>query len=208
MTGPATELVAPVETRALPQLAVAVSLFPLQFLDPGASASWSDGVLEGRFRRSLATVRFQREDGTEGSCGLDDDELLLRAAWRYRFGGRLPSVGVGLGFSAERSEFDCPVPILSTRYRALEASVRARQLLWGDRVAIDALVGPRILFAGPTADRPGTALMGELGVMLRLTPLFFTRVNARLVSTRLGQADQLDVDDMRTTLGLEMGVSL
>jgi len=208
MTGPATELVAPVETRTLPQVSVALTLFPLHFLDPDAKASWSDGVLEGRFRRSLAGVRFQQEDGTEGSCGLDDDELLLRAAWRYRLGGRLPSVGVGLGFSAERSEFDCPVPVVSTRYRALEASVRARQLLWGDRLAIDALVGPRLLFSGPTADRTGTALMGELGVMLRLTPLFFTRFNARLVSTRLGQADRLDIDDMRTTLGLELGVSL
>lgn len=208
MTGPATESVAPVETRTLPQVAVGLTLFPLQFLDPDAKASWSDAALEARFRRSLAGVRFQREDGTEGSCGLDDDELLLRGAWRYRLGGRLPSIGVGLGFSAERSEFDCPVPIVSTRYRALEASVRARQLLWGERLAIDALVGPRLLLTGPTADRTGTALMGELGVMLRLTPLFFTRVNARLVSTRLGQADRLDIDDMRTTLGLEMGVSL
>lgn len=208
MTGPATELVAPVETRTLPQVAVSLSLFPLQLLDPSASASWSDAVLEGRFRRSLASVSYQQQDGTAGSCGLDDDELLLRGAWRYRLGGRLPSIGVGLGFSAERSQFDCPVPIVSTRYRALEASVRARQLLWGERLAIDALVGPRILFSGPTADSTGTAFMGELGVMLRLTPLFFTRANARLVSTRLGQADRLDIDDMRTTLGLEMGVSL
>lgn len=208
MTGPATELVAPVEMRTLPQVAVSLSLFPLQFLDPDAKASWSDGVLEGRFRRSLAGVTFQQQDGTQGSCGLDDDELLLRAAWRYRLGGNLPSLGAGLGFSAERSQFDCPVPIVSTRYRALEASVRARQLLWNERIAIDALVGPRILLTGPTADKTGTALMGELGVLLRLTPLFYTRVNARLVSTRLGQADRLDIDDTRTTLGLEMGVSL
>jgi hypothetical protein len=208
MTGPALELVAPVEMRPLPQVAVSLALFPLHLLDPGANAVWSDAVVEGRFRRSLAGVRFQQEDGTEGSCGLDDDGLLVRAAWRYRLGGRAPSVGLGAGWSTERSEFDCPVQLVSTRYQVLEAHLRARHLLWNDRLAIDALVGPRILLAGPTVDRPGTSLMGELAITAQLTPLFFTRFHARLASTRLGLTDRLDIDDLRTTFGLDMGVSL
>ncbi|XXF76183.1 hypothetical protein P2318_24405 [Myxococcaceae bacterium GXIMD 01537] len=208
VTGPATEILAPVETRPVPQLAVALEVFPLQFLDPSASAVWSDAVVEGRFRRSLTKVTYEKEGGGQDSCGLDDDALLVRAAWRYRFGGRAPSVGVGVGWASERSEFDCPVPVVSMRYRALEASVRARQLLWNDRVVLDALVGPRIVLSGPTADQSGTALMGELGASFRLNRYFFTRLHARLVSTRLGQTDRVEIDDSRTTLGLELGVTL
>jgi len=201
--GSGAESLAPIESGSLPAVSVFLSFAPLELAPKIASAPWADVVLEGHFRRGLVQGRTQ---GAEGDpCAVDDDELLLRAGWRYRLGPGLPSVGLGAGWGLERTRFCGTLPVVSTDYRALGIQLRAQQLLLEDRLGIELLGGPRFVLAGAEVE-PGSAFDAELWVSYRFAP-FFGRAGGRVSRTQM-TGPSVEITDLRTQLALELGASL
>ncbi|MCA2981636.1 MAG: hypothetical protein INH37_25455, partial [Myxococcaceae bacterium] len=100
---------------------------PLQFVPSLAASRWADLELEVHFRRA-----FVRATGVGGSvegtrCSVTDDDLQLRGTYRVKVatGTYAPLVGLGAGWSQERTVFEaCSLPLVSATYRGLDAQLR------------------------------------------------------------------------------------
>jgi hypothetical protein len=200
------EGLAPVQSSAAPGLGLYLALHPLQLAKGLADEAWSELLLEGHLRRGLvkATVRGGAQDGR--SFPVDDDELLARLSWRWRFGQGLPAVGLGVGWGTERASLDPSLPAVSTRYQALSLLLRAQQPILAELLGVELMGGPRLLQNGEGADSPGTSWEAEAWLTSQPAGPLFARAGARVSSTQVGRADGLEVRDLRAFFALELGV--
>lgn len=205
LSGDATQSLAELDSGSVVGLGVAAQLLPLEFFDATAGRAWSQLSLEVHYRRA-----FVRAEGVAGtvageSCSMTDDDLQLRAGWRYRLGdGYLPTIGVAGGYSQEQTLFNCSLPLVSTTWRGVDAQLRVRQPLYKDLVTLELVGGPRFLLAGPLASSPGFSLSGEAWVEVKPVSVLFARAGARF--SRLQATNPtLSAVDTRTFLALELG---
>ena len=108
---------AQVRSNATPSAAVYASIAPLQFFEKTRGGPASDITIDVNYRRAFvrASASGGNFDGT--TCSVTDDDLQLRGSYRYKLGGSdsmLPAIGVGGGWSQERSTFtSCNLPVVS-----------------------------------------------------------------------------------------------
>jgi hypothetical protein len=196
---------AELENGAVVGLGVAAQLFPLELFDATGGRAWSQLSIEVNYRRA-----FVRAEGVAGSvagttCSMTDDDLQLRAGWRYRFGdGYLPTIGLAGGWSQEQTKFDCSLPLVSTTWRGVDAQLRIRQPLYRDLVTLELIGGPRILLPGPLAESPGFSLSGEAWVEVKPLSVLFARAGGRFSRLQASNAT-LSATDSRAFLALELG---
>jgi len=188
-------------------LGVYAQLSPLQFFEATAGKKWSDLELEVNWRQAFVNAK-----GIEGSvsgqtCSMSDDDLQLRATYRYRLGDAgsyLPSLGVGGGFSQERTTFQCSFPVVSMTYRGVDAQLRVKQPLYKNVLSLDLAVGPRFLFGGPSAS-PGFSIGGEAWVEAKPISFLFARAGGRVSRLQVSDGAALTVVDTRMFFALEVG---
>lgn len=205
LSGDKASSLAELRSGTIVGLGVYAQVSPLQFIAATAGKRWSDLELEVNWRRAFVSAK-----GTQGSvegqtCSVADDDLQLRGTYRYKLGdGYLPSVGVGGGYSQERTVFACDLPVLSTSYRGADVQLRVRQPLYKDMVSLDLAVGPRFLFSGPSAT-PGFSMGGELWVEAKPVSYLFGRVGGRVSRLQVSDGTALTVVDTRMFFALEVG---
>jgi hypothetical protein len=192
--------------NAQPALGGYLRLLPLQWFAATQARPWSDLELELHYRRSLSgPVAVQ---GGSATCQVIDDDLQGRATWRYHLQGGpwMPSLGAAVGLAQEQTsaEAACGAQVPSLTYRGLDLQLRYRQPLGGDLFSLDLAVGPRILFAGAQAPKPGFSFSGELWLEAKPWSVLFARAGVRVSRLALAN-DTLGFTDLRTFFGLEAG---
>ncbi len=196
---------ADLDSNGVVGLGVAAQVLPLEFFDATAGRAWSQLSLEVHYRHAF--VRAQGvAGGLEGtSCSMTDDDLQLRAGWRYRLGdGYLPTIGIAGGWSQEQTRFDCSLPLVSTTWRGIDAQLRVRQPVYRDLVTLELLGGPRFLLPGPLVTSPGFSLSAEAWLEVKPVSVLFARAGVRF--SRLQATNpSLTAVDTRTFLAVELG---
>lgn len=179
---------------------------PLQFIPAFAGKRWADFEVEVNFRRA-----FVRATGVEGSaqgtsCSMTDDDLQLRGTYRFKVADSTyaPSVGVGGGWSQERTLFDaCTLPLVSATYRGVDAQLRIRQPLFRNLLALDLAAGPRFLQGGAGTSTK-LSLSGEAWLELKPVSVLFVRGGAR--GSRLSaELPGISITENRFFFALEAG---
>lgn len=179
---------------------------PLQFIPSLAGGRFADLELEVNFRRA-----FVRATGVEGAaqgtnCSMTDDDLQVRGTYRFKVAASTyaPSIGVGGGWSQERTLFDaCTLPLVSATYRGVDAQLRLRQPLFRNLLALDLAVGPRFLQGGSDTSTK-LSLSGEAWLELKPVSVLFVRGGAR--GSRLSaQLPGLSLTENRFFFALEAG---
>lgn len=205
VSGDGASALAELEQRAVVGLGVMAQVLPLEFFAGTAGRAWSQLSLEVHYRRA-----FVHAEGVAGAvagetCPMTDDELQLRAGWRYRLGeGYLPTLGVAGGWAQEQTRFQCSLPLLSTTWRGVDAQLRVRQPLFRDVVTLELLGGPRWLLGGGPVEVPTVSFSGEAWLEVKPVSVLFARAGAR-VSRLEGRTAGLSATDTRTFLALELG---
>ena len=205
LSGDKASALAELRSGTLVGLGVYAQVSPLQFIAATAGKRWSDLELEVNWRRAFVSAKGIQGSVQGQTCSVADDDLQLRATYRYKLGdGYLPSVGVGGGYSQERTVFACDLPVLSTSYRGADVQLRVRQPLYKDMVSLDLAVGPRFLFSGPSAT-PGFSIGGELWVEAKPISYLFGRIGGRVSRLQVSDGTALTVLDTRMFFALEVG---
>lgn len=190
-----------------------VALYPLRMI-PGmkdvAAGKLQDFALEASYRRTFASARWAGSDPSlPPSCGVEDDETVARAAYRYDLGGNLPRIGVSFGVAWERALMKCDGPALSTRYNSTELHLKVLQPILGERLQVELMGGPRFLFSTRAAASPTSAFSAEAWVVGHPVDYFYLRGGGRWTDTRLRTwPDGVFVNDTRYFVGLEVGAAL
>lgn len=204
--GEAAGQLAELRNNGVAGIGVYAQLQPLQFISSLAGSRWADLELEVHFRRA-----FVRATGVEGaaagtSCSMTDDDLQIRGTYRVKVasGTYAPSLGVGGGWSQERTLFDaCTLPLVSATYRGIDAQLRVHQPLFRNLLALDVAFGPRLL-QGDSLTAGRFSLAGEAWLELKPASVFFVRGGAR--GSRLSaELPGLSVTENRFFIALEAG---
>lgn len=179
--GEAAGQLAELRNNGVAGIGVYAQVQPLQFVGALAGKRWADLELEVHFRRA-----FVRATGVEGSvqgtsCSMTDDDLQVRGTYRFKVAESAwaPHVGVGAGWSQERTLFDaCTLPLVSATYRGIDAQLRVKQPLFRNLLSLDLAAGPRILQSGGgTSTR--LSLAGEAWLELKPVSVLFVRGGVR-----------------------------
>ncbi len=206
VSGERASSLAELRNGGLVGLGVYAQISPLQFIEAAAGKKWADLEVEVHWRRA-----FAKANGVEGAvegqvCSVTDDDLQVRGTYRYKLGDGdyMPSVGVGGGFSQERTLVACDLPVVSTEYRGADAQLRIRQPLYKNFVSLDLAVGPRFLFGGASAT-PGFSIGGEAWVEFKPITYLFGRAGGRVSRLQVSDGASLAVVDTRMFFALEVG---
>ena len=204
--GEAASQLAELRNTGVAGIGVYAQVQPLQFIPSLAGKRWADFEVEVNFRRA-----FVRATGVEGSaqgttCSMTDDDLQLRGTYRFKVADSTyaPWVGVGGGWSQERTLFDaCTLPLVSATYRGVDAQLRIRQPLFRNLLALDLAAGPRFLQGGSgTSTR--LSLSGEAWLELKPVSVLFVRGGAR--GSRLSaELPGISITENRFFFALEAG---
>ncbi|MGV3619286.1 MAG: hypothetical protein ACO1OB_00635 [Archangium sp.] len=193
--------------NAIVGLGIAAAIMPLELFDATGGKSWSQLSLEFHYRRAFVEAR-SNSPGLEGTtCTMNDDDLQLRAGWRYRFGdgdGYAPTIGVAGGWSQENTQFQCALPLVSTTWRGVDAQLRIRQPLYKNLLTLEVVGGPRFILPGPLASNPQFSLSGEAWLELKPVSILFARGGARASWLRASNPELAAVDT-RAFFALELG---
>lgn len=204
--GEAAGQLAELRNNGVAGIGVYAQVQPLQFISSLAGSRWADLEVEVHFRRA-----FVRANGVEGavagtSCSMTDDDLQLRGTYRVKVasGTYAPSIGVGGGWSQERTLFDaCTLPLVSATYRGFDAQLRVKQPLFRNLLSLDLAFGPRLL-QGDSLTAGRFSLAGEAWLELKPASVFFVRGGAR--GSRLSaELPGLSVTENRFFVALEAG---
>ncbi len=200
---------APTSPDAMAGLGVAAALYPLRLVSSLRESWLSDLSLEGHYRRNLAQALVQGGARDGATCSVDDDEIVLRAGWRYALGANLPRVGLGFGWASERTLFDCDGPALSTRHLSTELHLRVAQPILGETLGVEVSGGPRFLLSKRAANHMSRAWSVEGWLTARPAEYFFLRAGGRFTSTEFTTAPEgIALRDQRTFVGLELGAAM
>lgn len=192
---------------AMSGLGVDLAFFPARLSSRAAGRALSDLSLEAHYRRTFASAQLQGEAG-EGSCAVDDDEILARAAYRYPLPGeRLPRVGLSAGFTSERVLMRCSAPALSTRVRTLELHLTALEPILGERLQLQAAGGPRLVLSPHGDQAPARSYALELWITSHPLPWLFARGGIRFTATREQTEDGVGLAERRAFAGVEVGAA-
>lgn len=179
ISGPAASQFAQLKNGTVVGIGLYVQVQPLQFLPSMAGKRWSDLEVEFNFRRALVKAKGVEGSSTGTTCAMSDDDFQVRGTYRFKvldstYG---PQVGVGVGWSQERTIFEnCSLPLVSPTYSGVDAQLRLRQPLFRNLLALDAAFGPRFLVgAGDTS----LSLSGEAWLELKPASVFYVRGGAR-----------------------------
>ncbi|MBL8940263.1 MAG: hypothetical protein JNM69_37300 [Archangium sp.] len=206
ISGEAASQLAELRNNGVVGVGVYAQVQPLQFIPSMAGKRWADLEVEVNFRRA-----FVKATGVEGAaqgtnCSMTDDDLQVRGTYRFKVADATyaPSIGVGGGWSQERTLFDaCTLPLVSATYRGIDAQLRIRQPLFRNLLALDLAAGPRIL-QGSSATATKLSLAGEAWLELKPASVFFVRGGAR--GSRLSaELPGLTVVENRFFFALEAG---
>jgi hypothetical protein len=205
LQGDATSQLAELENGAVVGLGVAAQVMPLELFDATAGRAWSQLSIEVHYRRAFVQARGVAGGLENAPCTMTDDDLQLRAGWRYRLGdGYLPTIGIAGGWSQEQTRFECSLPLVSTTWRGVDAQLRIRQPLFRDVVTLELVGGPRFVLPGPLAATPGFSLSAEAWLEVKPISVLFGRAGARM--SRLQAANPtLQATDTRAFFALELG---
>jgi hypothetical protein len=205
LAGDAVATLADLENGAVVGLGVTAQVLPLELFDATAGRAWSQLSLEVHYRHAFVQAKGV-SGGLEGeTCSMNDDDLQLRAGWRYRLGdGYLPTIGIAGGWSQEQTKFQCSLPLVSTTWRGIDAQLRVRQPLFRDFVTLELIGGPRFLLPGPLAESRGVSLSAEAWLEVKPVSVLFARAGARFSRLQAGNAS-LSAIDTRTFVALELG---
>ena len=187
----------------VPGIAVTAQLFPLEFFDASGGKAWSQLSLEANYRRSFVSAT----SSTGEACSMTDDDLQLRAGWRYRFGSgdsMLPTIGIAGGWSQEQTQFACNLPLVSTQWRGVDAQLRLRQPLFKSIVTLELIGGPRVILPGEFAKSPGFSVSAEAWLEVKPVSVLFARAGGRFSRLQAANPDLIAVDT-RTFLAVELG---
>ncbi len=204
--GEAASQLAELRNNGVAGIGVYAQVQPLQFIPSLAGKRWSDLEVEVNFRRA-----FVRATGVEGSaqgtsCSMTDDDLQVRGTYRFKVADSTyaPSVGVGGGWSQERTLFDaCTLPLVSATYRGLDAQLRIRQPLFRNLLALDLAAGPRFLQGGAGTSTK-LSLSGEAWLEIKPVSVLFVRGGAR--GSRLSaELPGISIAENRFFFALEAG---
>ncbi len=190
-------------------LGVDARFFPVRLNPRGARGPFSDLSLEGHYRRTLAhaVVKGGADDGV--TCGIDDDEVLVRLAYRYPIPGRfLPRVGLSTAFSSERVLEHCRAPALATRSRTVELHLTALEPILGESLQVEVSGGPRFVVSPHAADVPARSFSLEIWLTSHPRWWLYARAGGRYTSTREETVEGVSVDEQRVFAGVELGASL
>jgi hypothetical protein len=110
-----------------------------------------------------------------------------------------------VGLAQEQTTAACTAAVPSLVYRGLDLQLRYRQPLGSDVVSLDLAAGPRVLFGGPQASKPGFSFAFEFWLEARPWSVLFARAGVRLSRLTLGN-DALGFTDLRTFFGGELGI--
>ncbi|MBK7859142.1 MAG: hypothetical protein IPJ65_11085 [Archangiaceae bacterium] len=190
-------------------LAVYASVHPLHFFERFRDKAYSDLFVDANWRRAFVRARATGGSIEGQTCGVVDDELQLRGNFRWRLGGMLPSIGVGVGWAQERAAYTgCDLPVVSAIYRGIDLQLRVKQPLFRDLVAFDLAFGPRVLISGPLAPKTGFSLAGEGWIEAKPVSLLFVRGGVRFFRAVMSDDVGIVTADVRAFFGLEAGVHL
>ena len=204
--GEAASQLAELRSNGVAGIGVYAQVQPLQFIPSLAGKRWADFEVEVNFRRA-----FVRATGVEGSaqgtsCSMTDDDLQLRGTYRFKVADSTyaPSVGVGGGWSQERTLFDaCTLPLVSATYRGVDAQLRVRQPLFRNLLSLDLAAGPRFLQGG-SGTSTKLSLSGEAWLELKPVSVLFVRGGAR--GSRLSaELPGISITENRFFFALEAG---
>lgn len=206
--GDAAGSLAELRNDSAPGLAVYAQVNPLHFLERFRDTPYSDLFIDANWRRSF--VRARGSGSLDGqSCSVTDDEFQVRGNFRWRLGGMLPSIGLGVGWAQERAVFTgCDLPVVSAVYRGVDLQLRIRQPLFRDLVSLDVAFGPRVLLTGPLAPKAGLSLAGEGWIEAKPWSLLFLRGGVRFFRAVLSDDVGVVTADVRAFVALEAGVHL
>lgn len=209
VTGDAAPSLAELKNDTAPGIALYAQVSPLHFLERFKDAPYSDVFIDVNWRRAFVRARASG-GGLDGqSCSVVDDELQLRANFRYRLGGMLPSIGLGAGWAQERAAFTgCSLPVVSAIYRGVDLQLRIKQPVFKDVVSLDVAFGPRVLVGGPLAPKTGLSLAGEAWVEAKPWSLLFLRGGARFFRAVMSDDVGVATQDVRVFFALEAGAHL
>lgn len=200
LTGDETAQLSELENGGVVGLGIAAQLFPLEFFDATGGKRWSQLSLEVHYRRAFVQART-----ADTTCSMTDDDLQLRAGWRYRLGeGYLPTIGIAGGWSQEQTRFECSLPLVSTTWRGVDAQLRIRQPLFRDIVTLELVGGPRFILPGPLAAQPGFSFSGEAWLEVKPVSVLFARAGGRASYLQASNAS-LAATDTRAFFALELG---
>ncbi len=200
LTGDETAQLSELENGGVVGLGIAAQLFPLEFFDATGGKRWSQLSLEVHYRRAFVQAR-----AADTTCSMTDDDLQLRAGWRYRLGeGYLPTIGIAGGWSQEQTRFECSLPLVSTTWRGVDAQLRIRQPLFRDIVTLELVGGPRVILPGPLAAQPGFSFSGEAWLEVKPVSILFARAGGR-ASYLQASNTSLSATDTRAFFALELG---
>lgn len=207
LSGNQAAQLADLKNNAIVGLGVAAAIMPLELFDATAGRSWSQLSLEFHYRRAFVEARSD-SPGFEGTtCSMNDDDVQLRAGWRYRFGdgdGYAPTIGVAGGWSQENTQFQCSLPLVSTTWRGVDAQLRIRQPLYKNVLTLEVVGGPRFVLPGPLAANPQFSLSGEAWLELKPVSILFARGGARASWLRASNPELAAVDT-RAFFAFELG---
>jgi hypothetical protein len=205
VSGDAAAALAELQNNGVVGLGVHARVMPFEWFDRTAGSHFGDLEVEAHYRRAFVHANGVGGSVTGTGCSMTDDDVQVRGTWRYRFGGMAPSIGVGGGWSQERTLFSCSLPLLSTAWRGLDAQLRVRQPLYRDVVALELSAGPRFLQLGDGAQSKGLSLAGEAWLEVLPASWFFARGGARASRLSATQGQALAVVDTRLFFAVEIG---
>lgn len=205
VSGAQAASLAELRTGAVFGLGVYAQISPLQFLTETAGKAWSDFELEVNWRRAFAAAKGLQGSIDGQTCSVTDDDLQLKATYRYKLDGEyLPALGIGGGYSQERTLFACNLPVVSTAYQGVDLQLRVRQPIYKSLVSFDLSVGPRFLFSGPSASGR-FSIGGEGWVDMKPYSYLFARAGGRVSRLQAVDGTSLAVVDTRMFFGVEVG---
>jgi hypothetical protein len=183
--------------------------FPVRLDPDGARGPFSDLSLEVHYRRTLshAVVKGGADDGA--TCGVDDDEILARLAYRYPLPGRyLPRVGLSAAFTNERVLARCGAPALSTRFRTVELHLTALEPILGESLQVEVSGGPRLVVSPHATSTPARSFSLEIWLAAHPRWWLYARAGGRYADTREETVQGVSVTEQRVFAGVEIGASL
>ncbi|MGC4118095.1 MAG: hypothetical protein QM765_26800 [Myxococcales bacterium] len=192
---------------------VDLALYPFRMIEgmkDVAGGKLNDFSFEGHYRRTFANARFGGTDPSlPPACGVEDDETIARAAYRYDFGGPWPRVGISFGMAWERALMKCDEPVLSTRYNSTELHLKILQPIVGEQLQLELSGGPRFLVSTRAAGNADRAFSAEAWVVGHPVEYFYVRGGGRWTNTRLRTYPEgIAITDIRYFVGLEVGAAL
>jgi hypothetical protein len=198
--------IVPQPQGAMVGLGAELAFFPLRLSGRLARSAAGGIFLEGYYRRTLAGMLVHGGAYDGERCNVDDYTVMAGGGYRYVLGGRLPTIGLGVGWATEGTYLYCKTPVLSTQYRSIEVSLKIDQPLIGETLGIELAGGPRFIIS-KAAKREG-AFAAELWLAWRPIGVLFFRAGARINGTWETTAKAaVPVSDLRTFVGLEVGAA-